>query len=63
MILSTKQKQIMGMESTLAFGRGEEGEKQMDGDFGVVRCQVLHFKRWVSRFYCTAQGTLCSHLG
>ena len=42
MILSTKQKQIMGMESTLAFGRGEEGEKQMDGDFGVVdaKCYI-----------------------
>ena len=36
MILPTKQKQIMDMESTLVFARGEEGEKGMDGSLGLV---------------------------
>ena len=38
MILFTKQKQIMDMESKLVIARGEEGAKGMDGEFGVGRC-------------------------
>ena len=35
MILSTKQKQIMDMESRLVVARGKEGGSRMDGDFRV----------------------------
>ena len=45
MTLSTKQKKIMGMEKRLVFARRNEGEKRMDGEFGVGRCQLLHFKQ------------------
>ena len=42
MILSTKQKQIMDIESRLVFNTGEGEENVMDGEFGVGRCKQLH---------------------
>ena len=52
MILSTKQKQITGMESSLMVpgvwvGR-VEGESGMDGEFGVNRCKLLHLE-WMGK--------------
>ena len=44
MIQSTKQKQIMDMESRLVFSRSERGKKGMDGEFGVGRCKLLHLE-------------------
>ena len=45
MILSTKDRHITDMENRLVFGRGEGGEKGMDGEFGVGRCKLLHLER------------------
>ena len=45
--LSIKQKQVMDMEIRLVFSRGEGGEKGMDGEFGVGRCELLHLE-WIS---------------
>ena len=45
--LSTKQKQIMGMEGRVVFvrGRGREGgERGTDWKFGVSRCRLLHLE-------------------
>ena len=33
--ISTKQRQVMDMESRPVFATGKEGEKGMDGEFGV----------------------------
>ena len=44
MILLTKQKWIKDMESRLVFAR-EEGEKsEMDREFGVDRCKLVHLE-------------------
>ena len=50
MILPTKQKPIMDIESRLVFARGMGGEKGMDGEFKVGRCKLLHAEQisnWV----------------
>ena len=38
-----KTEKIMGMESRFVFARVKDGEKGMNGEFGVGRCQLLHF--------------------
>ena len=41
MILSTKQKQIMDMESRLMVAKREGGGNGMNGEFGGGRCKLL----------------------
>ena len=43
-LLSTKQKQTMGKETRLVAAKGEEGGSGMDGEFGVGRSKLLHFR-------------------
>ena len=62
MIPSTKQKQIMGMLSRLVVARREEGEKGMDGEFGVDRCQLLHFKQLGKRILLYSTGNCVQSL-
>ena len=47
MILSTKQKHIMDMESRLVVSKGDGGRCGMDGEFGVGRYELLHLE-WIS---------------
>ena len=44
MNLSTKQKQIMDMESRLVAVKWKRGRSGMDWEFGVGRCKLLHCK-------------------
>ena len=41
MILSTKQKHLMDMESRLIVAGGEGGRSGMDREFGVSRCKLF----------------------
>ena len=57
MILSTKQRWIMNMDSRLLVDSGEEGEggNGMDGEFGIGGCKLLHLE-WMGNgvlLYCT----------
>ena len=47
MILFTKQKQIMAMESRLVVARGREEGVGWLGSSGVGRCKLLHLE-WIS---------------
>ena len=47
MNLSTKQKQITGIENILVVAKGEWGGSGMDGEFGFGRCKLLHLE-WIS---------------
>ena len=47
MVPSTKQKQIMDMESRLVIARGKGGRCGMDGEFGVGRCKLLYLE-WIN---------------
>ena len=47
MILSTKQKQIMDMESRLVVASGEVERSGMNRKLGVGRCKLLYLK-WIS---------------
>ena len=42
LILSTKQKQIMAMESRLVVAREKEGGSGVDRESGVGGCKLLH---------------------
>ena len=44
MILSTKQKQIMNMERRLVVAVGEKGGSELDREFGVGGCKLLHLE-------------------
>ena len=54
------QKQMTDMESRFCSGWEGGGGSGMDGEFGIVRCKLLHFE-WM-RSYCIAQGTVSSLL-
>ena len=46
MILSTKQTQIVAMESRQVFARKEGRGSGMDGGFGLSICKLLHLE-WI----------------
>ena len=46
MILCTKQKQITGMESRLVVARVEGERSEVDEEFGVGACKLLHWNGW-----------------
>ena len=62
MIQSTKQKQHSHGEPTCAC-QGEGGESEMDGEFGVRRCKLLHLE-WISKgVLLYSAGTMSNLLG
>ena len=59
-ILSTKQKQIGGMDSRLVVASGGEGEGvEWMGSWGLVAKNCNIWSGGEMGSYCTAQGTVC----
>ena len=58
MILFTKQKQNHRHRSRLVVARGEGGGSEMDEDFGVGRCKLLHLE-WIINRVLLQHRELC----
>ena len=63
MILFTKQKQIVDIESGFVIDRREGGGSGMNGEFGVSRYELLHLEWIRNRILLYSTGNYVQYLG